>query len=158
MKKTEKLIAATVTIALGVLLVVLRGDTIRIITSTLGIMIVVLGALDFFGKDTKLGIAKCVIGILTLLFGFFVFQAILYIIAGGLVVLGVWWIYDLIKCGCRLLFNFFSVVAYLKPVLLILIGILLCFNQGGEATWVFVVTGLITVVEGGLIFAEWLKE
>ena len=158
MKRTERLIAAVTTIALGVLLVVLRGDTIKIITSTLGIMIVVLGVLDFFGKDTKLGIAKCVIGALMVLFGFFVFQAILYILAGGLVVLGVWWIYDLIKCGYSLSLGFSSIAAYLKPILLIVIGILLCFHQGDESTWLFVVTGAITVVEGGLIFVEWLKE
>ena len=158
MKKTEKFIAAVTTIALGVLLVVLRGDMIRIITSTLGIMIVVLGVLDFFKRDAKIAIAKCVIGILTLLFGFFALKAILYIIAAGLIILGIWWFYDWIKDSCPCPIGFSVILFFAKPILLIAIGVLLCFNQGGEWQWVFVVTGILTVIEGGILFAEWIYE
>lgn len=158
MKKTEKFIAAVTTIVLGVLLVVLRGDTIRIITSTLGIMIIVLGVFDLFGKEMKMALAKCAVGVLTLLFGFFVLKAILYVIAAAVVVWGVWCAYDLVKNSYPYTRPFLMVSAYAKPILTILLGVLLCFNQCGEATWVFILAGILTVVVGGLLFAEWICE
>ena len=158
MKKTEKFIAAVTTIVLGVLLVVLRGDTIRIITSTLGIMIIVLGIFDWVGKEMKLALAKCAVGLLTLLFGFFVLTAILYVIAGAIVVWGVWCLYDLARNNDSYSVPFLQMTACIKPLFLVALGILLCFNQCGEAEWVFIVSGMITVVEGGLLFAEWFYE
>ena len=158
MKKTEKFIAAVTTIVLGVLLVVLRGDTIRIVTSTLGIMVIVLGIFDWVAKEMKWALAKCAVGVLTLLFGFFVLKAILYVIAGMIVVWGVWCLYDLARNNCPHPRGFLMVSAYVKPLLLVALGVVLCFNQYGEASWVFVVSGLIAVVEGGLLFAEWIYE
>ena len=50
MKKTERLIAAITTIALGILLIVLKGTTVQINTSIFGVLLLVLGVLDLIAK------------------------------------------------------------------------------------------------------------
>ena len=43
---------------------------------------------------------------------------------------------------------------YAIPALCLLIGILLLFNQGGTVAWVFVLSGIVTVLEGGVLLLE----
>ena len=78
MKRTEKLIAAITTIALGVLLIALKGGTVQVLTSIFGVMVLVLGVLDLVAKDTRMGLIKCVVGIFILAFGWVLLSAILY--------------------------------------------------------------------------------
>ncbi|MBQ8374608.1 MAG: hypothetical protein IJX98_03405 [Clostridia bacterium] len=158
MKKTEKIITAVTAVALGVLLVSLKGETLKILTSVLGITIVFLGVLDLFIGDKKIFFVKCGVGLLVVLFGFFILEAALYLIAAALVLFAIWQIYGYLKCGLTPKLNAPSIVAYAKSVLCILIGFFLFFNQCGEAEWVFVVAGIFTVIEGGVLLIDALAE
>ena len=50
MKKTEKIITALLTIALGVLVIILRGELIKIITTVCAIALLALGLIDLIHK------------------------------------------------------------------------------------------------------------
>ena len=93
MKKTERLIAAITTIALGILLIVLTGTTVQIITSIFGVLLLVLGVLDLIAKETRVGIVKGLIGIFILAFGWLISSIVLYVVSVVLLIAAVWWIY-----------------------------------------------------------------
>lgn len=151
MNKTGKLISAVAAIAVGVLLIILRNGVLHVLNAVVGVVLLALGVLDLVKKDIKLGGTKCVIGALLLAFGWLILQAILYVFAALLLIVGVCWIYDLIRCGVKCTQDWRLLLEYVKPVLCILIGVLLLFNQGGTVDWIFIVCGVCTVVEGSLI-------
>ena len=45
-----------------------------------------------------------------------------------------------------------KVVVYAKPVLTVLAGAILLLNQGGVIDWIFMVVGILLIVEGALEF------
>lgn len=158
MKKSEKIVASVLTLTLGILLMVLKGGTLQVFTSVFGLMLVILSVFDFVAKDFKLGVAKCVIGVLILVFGWLIVKVALYVLAAGLIIIGVWGIYDLIKCGASFSWSVRPILLYARPLVCAVIGILLLFNQGGTLDWVFVVGGILTVIEGGLLLVEALSD
>ena len=154
MKKTERLIAAITTIALGILLIVLKGTTVQIITSIFGVLLLVLGVLDLIAKETRVGIVKGLIGIFILAFGWLISSIILYVVSVVLLIAAVWWIYELWRARCLCSLRWSTVILYAQPILLALIGTFLLFHQGEGREWVFVVAGIFTVAEGALAFAS----
>lgn len=151
MNKTEKILSAVTAIALGVLLIILKNGVLHVLNAVVGIVLLALGVLDLVKKDVKLGVIKCVIGGLTLALGWFILQAILYVFAALLLVVGVCWIYDLFRCGQKLTCDWRMILEFVKPALCIFIGILLLFNQGGTVDWIFIVCGVCTAIEGTLL-------
>jgi hypothetical protein len=154
MKKTEKLIAALLTIALCVLFLVLKGGVINVAMTVLGVALIVLGVLDFAAKNVPLGVIKAIVGVLVIVFGWFLEIAVLYIVGGLLLVVGVLGIFEL----CKHKVGFKGVDAllqYVKPLICILIGVLL-FLSGFD--WVFIIVGVVTVVEGGILLIDAIRN
>ena len=94
---------------------------------------------------------ECAIGALVLAFGWLLVSAILYVFAALLLVFGVCWIYELMRSCIPFGKNWRAILEYLKPVVCMLIGLFLLFNQGGTVEWVFIVSGVLTVGEGTLV-------
>ena len=69
MKTSQKVVAAALTIALGVLLIVLKSGLVNLVLVGLGVMLIVLGILNIVDKLVPLGVTKIVIGALVALFG-----------------------------------------------------------------------------------------
>ena len=157
MTKTEKLIVSIVTITMGVLLIALQDVVVQVITSIAGIMLLVLGVLDVLSKDTLIGMIKFVFGVLVLALGWLIVSAVLYVLAVAVIVLAVWWIYELWRVCCIRPKSWLFALRYLQPVLLIAIGVLLFFHQGENTEWLFVMSGIFTVVEGALLFGAAIK-
>ena len=154
MKRTEKMIASLLLIALGVVLAVLQGDLISILMSALGIGLLVLACMDLYQRNTLSAVIKAVVGVMVIFFGWVLVSAVLYLIAAALIVLAIVWIYERLKCNaCKE--NLWRVVMqYVQPLLLFCIGVLLLFNQGETVAWVFIISGVLTVIEGGLLLAN----
>ena len=62
MKKSERLITALITIALGVLLIVLRGDLISILMTVVGLGLIALGVMDLIDNRIPPAVVKLVGG------------------------------------------------------------------------------------------------
>jgi len=152
LKKTEKLIAAVATVCLGILLIVLEGTTVQVITSVFGVLLIVLGVLDLLSKDHKMGTMKCLFGALILIFGYVILSAVLYLTAILLLVAAIWWLFDLWRNGCLRWNGWGVLLQYAQPVLLALIGGLLFFHELENMQWVFILAGILTVLEGSLLF------
>lgn len=159
MKKLEKFIPAILTIVLGVLFLVLKGEVISIAMTILGVVLIVLGVLDLIGKQTVPAVVKIVIGVLILVAGWAFTTAVLYILAALLLIYGILLLYNNIKTKTKGEKLLGTILAYAEPIVCIVIGFFLFFNQGGVVNWVFIIAGILAIIEGILmLFGAFKKE
>ena len=159
MKKSEKIIVAVLTMTLGVLFIVLKGAFIELLMTLLGVSLIVLGIVDIVNKLVPPAVVKMVSGVLVIICGWLIMEAVLYILAGLLLVGGILMLYQKIKlrvCGI----NFWkTVLEYATPMIIIFVGILLLFNRAEFVNGIFIISGLLIVIEGGLLLYEaYLEE
>ncbi len=158
MKKTEKIITAFLLIALGVVFAVLQGDLISILMTALGLGLIVLGGIDLYKRCTLPATIKLVVGALSILFGWVLVGAVLYLLALALFVLGILLIYERMKCSEGKQNIWQIIISYAQPLLLLCIGFLLLFNQRGTVSWIFIISGVLTVLEGGILLTNALLD
>ena len=158
MKKTEKIIVALLTIALGILVVVLRGDLIKILTSVFAVALLVFGAIDLLGKRVPPAVVKLVAGIVVLVCGLALVEIVLYVIAAFLLVAGILILYEKLKIRRPCISWQVTLFEYALPVFFVVVGCLLLFNQGNTVNWIFVVCGVLTMLEGGLLLINALMD
>lgn len=158
MKKTEKIVSAAATIGLGILLLVLQGDFIGILMTIIGVALLVFGIVDLIQKFVPPAVIKLVVGVLIIFFGWTFVTVVLYIVAALLLVTGILMLYDKIKKRIYCANIFHTICEYAVPALLILIGFMFLFNQGNAINWIFIVAGILTAVEGGLMLYNAIME
>ena len=151
MKKTEKVVVALLTLLLGIALLILRGSLISVLMSVVGILFIAFGIIQWIKGQIVLAVIKAVIGIVLIICGWTVVSAVLYVLAAAVMITGILLLYEQLKnqgCGATLLQK---IAAFAYPIVCILIGFFLLFNNGNEEQWVFIVSGSLTVLEGGLL-------
>ena len=151
MKKTEKIVVALLTLLLGIALLILRGSLISVLMSVVGIVFIAFGIIQWIKGQIVLAVIKAVIGIVLIICGWTVVSAVLYVLAAAVMITGILLLYEQLKnqgCGATLLQK---IAAFAYPIVCILIGFFLLFNNGNEEQWVFIVSGSLTVLEGGLL-------
>ena len=157
MTKTQKILSALFTILLGVMLIILQGEIISIAVTVLGIAFITLGVLELFQKNFPRSVIQLVVGCIVIIFAWTLVGAVLYLLAGLLLIIGILTVYEKWRrrgfCGVW----YHAFIDYAVPILCIAIGIILLFNKGNTASWVFVVSGSITIVEGGFLLADALQ-
>ena len=151
MKKTEKIAVAIATMVVGVLLVAMRDSFIGIVMSVAGIALLALGIFDFFNRLIPPGVIKCVTGILIIICGWLLVEAVLYIVSALLLIGGILLLYDKLKKGTRCEGMALAILEYVTPAICIVMGLLFLFHQLLPLTVVFVVGGMITLAEGGFL-------
>ena len=154
MRKTEKLLAAIATVGLGILLIVLQGTTVQVLTSIFGVLLLALGIMDLALAEYRLGAIKCILGGLIIIFGCVILSAVLYLIAILLIVAAVWWFCELWRAGCLRWRGWTALLQYAQPVLLAAVGVFLLFHAAEGMDWIFILSGILTVVEGSLLFVS----
>jgi hypothetical protein len=153
-RRKEKFIASIITIALGVLLIALKGVTVQIVTSVFGVMLIVWGVLDIVSREMLLGAIKCIFGMFILSFGWLILSIVLYLISILLLIIAVWWVCELWRVRCVRCFCLTSFLLYAQPILLALVGVFLFFHQEEGRDWLFVLAGIFSVMEGSIMFAD----
>ncbi len=157
MTKTQKILSALFTMALGVMLIVLRGEIISIAMTVLGVGCIALGILDLVQNRVPPAVIKLVVGVIIIVCGWAIVGAVLYILAGLLLIAGILLVYEKLKNRVRCATWYQNLIEYAVPILCIVIGVLLLFNQGNTVSWVFIVSGSITVIEGGFLLVDALQ-
>ena len=158
MKKSEKIVSAALTMLLGVLLLVLKGNVIGITMTVVGICLIVLGVMDIFNKLVPPAVVKIVVGAMIILFGWILVEVILYILAAILLIVGILMLYDKIKKKVYCANLFHTICEYAMPTLLIAIGIIFLFHQGKAVNFIFIVSGILTLIEGGVVLVNALMD
>ena len=151
MKKTEKIITALLTIALGVLLIVLRGKLVSILMTVLGVGLIAFGVMDLFDRLFPPAVIKLVVGLVVILCGWVIVGAVLYVVAALLIIAGILLLYEKIRSKDTCSSLFYTLCEYAIPAVFLVIGTLFLFNQGNTVSWVFLLGGAFTIVEGGLL-------
>lgn len=143
--KRDSIIIALMSIAIGVLFIIFKGGIIGIAMTVLGVLLIVNGIIHLVADTDKLyGIILICVGALIIIGGWLIATIVLYIIAVLFIIYGVLTIYAFVKAGHASLINLIS------PILMVVAGILLFLNQKGTVDWVFIVEGIILVIEGAI--------
>ena len=107
-----------------------------------------------FHRLFPFAVIKIVTGLLLIICGWTLVKAVLYILSGLLLIAGILLLYDKLKnknCPKKGIGVFME---YAKPILLIAIGGLLLFHQGVAINLIFIFSGILTIIEGGVLLAE----
>lgn len=155
MNKSEKIITAIFTIAIGVLLIIMKGEMISVFMTILGVSLLVLGLIDLLKKNIPLATVKIVLAAVIILFGWTIVSAVVYIIAALVLIVGILTLYDCIRFKMRCLRGIEALKLLLPSIVCIMIGLILFFNKWN---WVFVAAGLCTIIEGGLLLWDTLSQ
>lgn len=158
MKKSEKITAAILTMVVGVLLIAMQDNFIGLLMSIAGVCLIVLGVVDIFHHFIPPAVVKIVSGVLIIVCGWVLVEAVLYVIAAMLLIAGVLLLYDKIRkrVVCDSLFK--TILEYALPSVFIIIGIFLLFHQAVALEIIFVVTGILTLIEGAILLIEAFEE
>lgn len=154
MKLTNKSITAIAAIIVGLLFVIMKGEVISLAMTALGVAIIVMGILDIVKNKNNGGIAKIVIGALVVVFGWLFVNIALYVIAVLMIVYCLGNLLSSLKTDGYPMSTVQMIRTYAKPIIGLVAGVCLLFNQGGTVAWVFVLTGIIFVIEGILMLSE----
>lgn len=152
MKNLTKLTSPLLTLAIGVLLLIFKGGIVSIALTVLGVVFLVMGIVDIINKQTQTGIIRLIVGAVIIVFGWLLVTVALYIIAVILAITGLYGLFGLISQKKKIS------VMYLNPILLLIAGVCLFFNQGTAIDWVFIVVGAVFVVQGLIGTYETLKK
>ena len=158
MKKSEKVIAAILTMSIGVLLIVLQDNFIGLLMTLAGICLIAFGALDIFHREVPPAVIKIVVGVLVIVCGWVLVEAVLYIVAAFLLIAGILLLYDKIKKKVRCDTLLLTALEYAVPALFVLIGVLLLFHQAVAIELIFIFSGILTLIEGAILLLNTFME
>ncbi len=141
MSKKQKLVISIATIVLGVLFIILKNKVISIAMTVLGALLVIEGVIAIIKKLIANGVILIIIGALIITFGWLYATIVIYILAALLLVYGLFELILYLKAKMNAFW-------YVAPIIMIVIGALLLFNQKGTLEWIFIVTGVLLCIEG----------
>lgn len=157
MKLSNKFITALTAILVGMMFVVMKGEVVSLAMTVLGIAVIVMGILDFVKKDSKSGIVKIIVGVIIIACGWAFVSVALYVVSALMIIYCAMNLLSSLKTDGYPMSVVQTIRTYAKPIIGLIAGICLFFNQGGTVAWVFVLTGIIFVVEGVLMLSECRK-
>ena len=117
-----------------------------------------VGIIDIVNKLVPPGVVKIVAGVLIIVCGWAIVEAVLYILAGILLIFGILLLYYKIKNNVRGCNFWYTLLEYLTPAICIAIGVLLLFHKGAVVDFVFIASGILTFLEGGILLFNVLSE
>ncbi len=158
MKKSEKIIAAILTMVIGVFLIVMQDRFIGILMTVAGVCLLVLGAMDVFNRIVPPAVIKITVGVVIILCGWVLVEAVLYVAAAVLLIFGVLFLYDKLKKKYRCDSLIKTVLDYSIPSGIILIGALLLIHQALAVEVILIVCGILAFIEGGIMLINVLDE
>ena len=151
MNKPSQLVSALLTLALGILFVILRGQVVGIAILVLGIALIISAIIDFVKKNITAGVIKAVLGIVVLVLGGLLKDIALIIL--GIVLL----LYGVLELVKRLTSKkkkknatWVRVLGLIEPVLCILVSLALIFRPGQALDIAILIGGIVLIVDGAL--------
>lgn len=157
-KKSETIIASIVAMAIGILLIILRSSLIGIVMTAIGIALIGFGIIDLLQHQIPPAVIKMVIGAVIIVCGWVLVEAVLYILAALMLILGGLLLYDKLKNRVHYQKMWMALLDYALPAGLLLIGALLLFNQTAARDVILVICGILTTIEGAVTLINALTD
>lgn len=157
-KINNKLITAAVCIALGAMLIMMKGGVISLALTVTGAAVILTSIFDFRAKRTAAGAMKMVAGAGIIICGWLFVSLALNLLAGIFIIGGILNFIRIWKKSEPVPDGISKVLAYLEAGASILFGVLLLFNQSGSIAWLFFIGGCVLIAEGVFALARGLNE
>ncbi len=145
-------IAGIIYIVFGLLCIAFRGGIISFAAFCVGIAFIVFGIMQLVNELVIPGTVMLILGIAILCVGWFMISILFYIIAIAMIVFGIVKLTDFFKT--RAVNDTILRPEALRPILLIICGIVFLFNQGGTISVIFVFVGVLLIISGILAIVE----
>ena len=147
--KGNDLLTSIALIAVGGLFIIYKSEVISIVMSLIGCTLLALGIIDLVRRFTASGIVKIVFGAFILVAGWLLVALALYVLGAILILAGAIQLYGIFSFKIKE-FTLPVIIHIAQPVLYLIAGICLFFNQGGALSGVFTFSGLFLIVDGVL--------
>ena len=156
MIKTSKLISAIMTLVLGILFLILKGEVIGIGLTVLGVVLLVTAILELVRNNIASGIIKAVLAIAVFVIGWLLLNIALIVIGIVLMVYGVLeFIKRIVAIFKKQSGKFLAtVLGFINPVLCIIAAGFLLTSRGEALSWAIIVAGVLFVVDGIIALVE----
>ena len=120
MKTSNKLLSAVLTIALGILFIILKSDVVSIAMTLLGVALIISGVIDLLHKLIAPGIVKAVIGVAVIVFGWTLMSIAIYIMAALILAFGVVQLVQAIKEKQNNTMK--KLLSFIEPALMVIVA------------------------------------
>ena len=148
MNKKDLLISSIVVTILGILLVILKSSIISILFTILGALLIIYGIFGIFKDEIMFSIIEIIIGALIIVFSWVLVAICLVIIGVFLLFDGIFNLLSLIKHKVKLNGFLYNLILYFNPVFDIILGVMFIVNTFASADVLFIIIGIITIVDG----------
>lgn len=149
-KVTDSMVYAILYVLVGILFVIFKSSMLNWLMTIIGIVFVALGIYDIIKKNLTNGIIEAVIGIVIIVGGWVFVELVLIVFGALLIVKGATDLIALFK-GSK------NVVSIIVAILTIALGILLIVSKWVALDWMFIVIGVVFIVEGLFALLPMLK-
>ncbi|HBF15686.1 MAG TPA: hypothetical protein DDW30_08450 [Clostridiales bacterium] len=155
----NQLLEGGIMILLGVLFLLLKGETIIHVAMTVfGVALLVLAILDFLDHKTLPAIVKAVFAVVVLVFGWALVDVALIVLAAVILIWGIYELYLKLRVHLKGSNALSTILLYISPILDILLGLLLLFNRGGTVAVISIVVGILLIVDGVMLIWDGTKK
>lgn len=148
MNQKGNVASALGSILLGALLIIMKGKIISVAITVLAVFVIIGAIVDFTAGLVNFGIVKMVAGVCILVFGWIFASLAFYILAAGIILMGLLQISSIKKTMPVNLTAGERFQEYFKPGLMVVAGACMLFNQSGTIAWAFIATGVLLIVNG----------
>ncbi len=148
--KTNAVINAALYIIMGVLMCIFRKDLLEWAMTAIGIVLIVAGILNIVKKDVVEGVIMAAIGVVIILGGWLFWDIVLLVLGVALAVKGILDLFRAIECK--------SVPAIIGSVITMAVGVLLVVNKWALLDWIFIIIGVILIIDGVIAALGLLKK
>lgn len=152
MKKTSQLISAAMTLALGILFVILKAEVIGICITVLGVALLITSVLDLIRKSIVSGIVKALLAVAVLLIGWLLLDLALLILG---IVLAVYGVLEIVKTivasvKSKKVKILDVILGLVEPIICTAAGVLLITSRGTAMNVTVLIAGIFLIVDGVL--------
>ncbi len=147
-KVTNNMVYALLYVIVGILFIVFKSGMLNWLMTIIGVVFIALGVYDIIKKKITNGIIEAAIGVVVIVGGWVFVEIVLIVFGALLIVKGVTDLISLFK-GSK------NVISIIVAILTIALGVLLIVSKWVALDWMFIVIGIVFIVEGAFsLFSE----
>lgn len=150
-KVTNNMVYALLYVIVGILFIVFKSGMLNWLMTIIGVVFIALGVYDIIKKKITNGIIEAAIGVVVIVGGWVFVEIVLIVFGALLIVKGVTDLISLFK-GSK------NVVSIIVAILTIALGVLLIVSKWVALDWMFIVIGIVFIVEGAFSLFPELKK
>ena len=139
----QAIINAIALIVLGILFCIFRAGMINVLLTIVGVVLIGLGIYDIVKKNYIPAVIEIILGIAVIVCGWTILDIALLVLGIGLVIYSVYQIIMIAKD-----FKKKGWMALIKPIITLIIGVFLIVAKWLLVDWVFIVIGVIFIING----------